>query len=99
MARVPLSSPVASPPPVLYDPATGTCSPLATNVPVPVVPISQLNKPNGKPRLTDEELHRRFCDMLDQVYEYARTKPSPIRAVVLDYRDYLRRLSLQELDE
>ncbi len=49
-------------------------------------------------RLTERELHRRFNRMLNQVYEYAKEHDSPIRQAVVDYRDYLTRLSRQDID-
>lgn len=58
-----------------------------------------LSRPtNGSSRLTEKELHRRFARMLNQVYEYANEHDSPIRQVVEDYRDYLTRLSRQDID-
>jgi hypothetical protein len=69
-------------------------SPVASPPPAVVVPI----RPNGH-RLTEEELHRRFCSMLDRVYMYADKSPKPLRAAVEQYRDYLRRISLQDLHD
>ena len=95
MARVPVprSSPVPVPPPDMAEVREAAD---ADDLLAIARILSRPAPKNG--RLTEAELQRRFARMLNQVYEYAREHDSPIRQVVVDYREYLTRLSRQDID-